>query len=232
LARLLVGTQLGGGNLIDLKTKQIQLLRVSPLVHDQRRFLRLQLAATRRRASKLAAQTRQPRESVKNIALPQWIEQRLMIMRPVHIDEFPSQAGQRLQRGRRTIDELAICPRNRENPLQNQLIVRAWLDAVFIEQRLHDLAQRALFKHRFHRAIFAAASDQVPVRALAQNKMERADNDRFARSRFTGDGGVTAVQRQGEIGYQRQIFDPQRAEHGRRILTKNIRGFLTTDVSG
>jgi hypothetical protein len=52
----------------------------------------------------------EPGEGVQNVQLAGRMQERLMLVRPVHIDQFLAQRGEHLERGGGTVDELAIGP--------------------------------------------------------------------------------------------------------------------------
>ncbi len=98
---------------MDLKAQQVQLLRVGAFIDDERGLLFLQLARLAHQGGQLFARRRQTGKGVQNVQLPGRMQERLMVVRPVHIDQFLAQGGQHLQRGGGTVDEFACWPRRR-----------------------------------------------------------------------------------------------------------------------
>src|SRR5213079_1550680 len=99
------------------------------------------------------------------------------------IDKFIAKIFQYRQRRWRPVDELPISPGRGESPLQDQ-IVFAWLYARFGKLRIELLQFRAA-KDCFDRAKVSASMNQRFIRTLTQQKLQRADDDRFARARFS-----------------------------------------------
>ena len=72
----------------------------------------------------------------------------------------------------------------------------------------------------FDRAGIRAGADLPFVGALAQQKLERADDDRFARAGLARDGDEAGRELPVEFFDQSQVFDAQRGErceHGARV---------------
>ena len=127
------------------------------------------------------------REAIEQRQLSLRRKKRLVIVRSVQIDQFVAKTFQHRERGRRAIDELAVAAAGGKRALDNQL-VRARLHSRFLELRIQF---REIFagKNRFDRARFRAGADERFVRALAEEQLQRADDDRFARAGLAGDGG-------------------------------------------
>jgi len=132
---LLVGLQSRCLDLLHLKAEQVELLRVSLFVHNERRLLIFQDSATRNQFTKRRALLFQSTERIKDGELFGGMEKRLMIVRPVHVHEPFADAGENVQRRGRAVDELTIRPRTRERALENELIVLTRLKAVLIDER-------------------------------------------------------------------------------------------------
>jgi hypothetical protein len=74
-------------------------------------------------------------------------------------------------------------------------------------------------KHRLDRATFFAAADERAVGAFAEDEVQRADDDGFARAGLAGDDIATRLEFQRQVAYQGKVFDAQRRQHLRTILT-------------
>ena len=134
-----------------------------------------------------------------------------MFVRAVHIDQFLAKRGQHLERGGGTVDELAVGPGGGENALKNQLVVRARFQSVFLKKGGRHRAALVQIEDGFDRATIATGTQESAIGPLAQQQIERADDDGFARARLPGNDIETGLQLQGQIGDQRQILDAQRA---------------------
>ena len=72
----------------------------------------------------------------------------------------------------------------------------------------------------FHRARIRPGADEALVRALAQEQLQRAQDDGFARARLAGDGDKTGGKLPVEFFDQSQVLDAERGErcqHGVRV---------------
>src|SRR5204863_9020547 len=99
------------------------------------------------------------------------------------INEFITKIFQHRQCRQRPVDELAISPGRGESPLQDQ-IVFAWLYARFGKLPIELLQFRAA-KDCFDRAKVSASTNQRFIRALTEQNLQRTDDNRFARARFS-----------------------------------------------
>src|ERR1043166_3662761 len=111
----------------------------------------------------------------------------------MNIDQPLAQLAEEVQRRRGTIDELAVRARPGEGPFQQKLLVFARLQSILIQ----ELSQRNLepgnVKHCLDGAIVAATANERAVSPLAENQVERANQDRFAGSGFAGNNVETGL---------------------------------------
>ncbi len=79
-------------------------------------------------------------------------------------------------------------------------------------------------EHRFHSAKIGAGANQGFVRAVAQQKLQRTDNDRLTRACFASDRDKTWSHLPLELFHQREIFNSQqsydRRHSGAECLSK------------
>jgi hypothetical protein len=68
-------------------------------------------------------------------------------------------------------------------------------------------------KNRLDGAAFFAAADERAVGALAEDEVERADDDGFARAGFAGDDVAAGLEFEREIAHQGEIFNAQGRQH-------------------
>ena len=73
-------------------------------------------------------------------------------------------------------------------------------------------------EHGLDRATVAAGADERAVGALAQHKVQRADEDGLAGAGFAGDDVAAGLQFQREVGHQGEVFDAQRGQHRLRVF--------------
>ena len=70
------------------------------------------------------------------------------------------------------------------------------------------------FEHGLDRADIGSGTDQGFVGPLAEKQLQRADNDRFARARLSGDGGESRTELPFQVLDQRQVLDSQQCQNG------------------
>ena len=136
-----------------------------------------------------------------------------MIVRAVQIDEAVAEVLEHGERRRAAVDELAVRARGGKDALQDQLAAFARLDAELLELRIQRL-RIAELKDRLDRAALRAGADQRLVRALAEDELERADDDRFARTRLAGHGDEAGRERPFEFLDEREVADAEGGEGG------------------
>ena len=78
----------------------------------------------------------QAAERVENRELFRRMQQRLVIVRAVHVHQPFADGGQRVQRGGRAVDELAVRAAGGERALEDELVVLARFQAVLFEKML------------------------------------------------------------------------------------------------
>ena len=76
----------------------------------------------------------QSAERVENRELLRRMQQRLMIVRAVHVHQPFADGGETLQRGRRAVDELAVGAGAGERALEDELIFLARFQAVLFQK--------------------------------------------------------------------------------------------------
>ena len=138
-----------------------------------------------------------------------------MIVRAVKIDQGVADVFQDRQRSRRAIDELTIGAGRGKCSLNNK-IVAAGFDAGFDQLRIQFL-QFFAGENRFRSTNVGAGADERLVGAFAQQKLERADDDRFARAGLTGDGGETRRNLPLELFHEREIFNSEQNQNSRHF---------------
>ena len=73
-----------------------------------------------------------------------------MLMRPVHVHQFPSDCGKDLEGRRRAVDELPVRARVGEHAFEDELVLRARLQAVRFKKLFHPRRAAPQFEHRLH----------------------------------------------------------------------------------
>jgi hypothetical protein len=69
-------------------------------------------------------------------------------------------------------------------------------------------------KNGFHGTKIGPGADERFVRAFAEQKLQCADDDGFARASFPGDGNESGSELPLEIFHEREIFYSQQSEDG------------------
>jgi len=110
-------------------------------------------------------------------------QQRLVVVRPMKVDEPITDLLQDSHSCLRSIDELAIGSRARINPFEKELTTLAWVDSLVFENPI-DTGALTEFEGSLNRALIGASPDQRFVRTLAEHQLQRAENYRFPSARF------------------------------------------------
>jgi hypothetical protein len=132
----------------------------------------------------------------------------------MHINQFLAQGGEHLEGGGGTVDELAVGPGGGEDAFEDQLMIRARFQAIFFKKAGRHAAVVVEVENGFDRATVAAGAQEGAIGPFAQEQVERADDDGFARAGFAGDDIVAGLQLQSQIGNQGQILNAQGGQHG------------------
>src|SRR5205823_8398668 len=113
----------------------------------------------------------------------------------------------------RSVDELAVRATRRKRALDNQ-IVAARLDTGLDQLRI-QLLQILAGKNSFRSASVGAGANERFVRPFAEQKLQRADDDRFAGAGFASDRGESGRDLPLELFHEREIFDSQQIKDSR-----------------
>ena len=134
----------------------------------------------------------------------------------MHIDQPVPDALQALQRHGTAVDELPVRAGGREAALEQQRGPFARLRADFTELRVDGGQPRLVLQPQFglDRARVRAGADERLVRALAEEEVQRVNQDRLARSGLAGQRVEAGAQFPSQVVDQRQVADAQRQEHG------------------
>lgn len=210
---LLFRMKFGRRDFVYLKTEEIQLLGVSLFVDDERGFLSFECGTTMDEFGKGIALPFQAAESVEDRKLTGGVEERLMVMRAMHIDEPLTDGAESGERGGRTVDKLAIGAGTGKGALENELAIFDRFETVFVEKGFERSLEPGDVKYGFDGTGIAATADECAVGAFAQNEVQGADDDGFARAGFAGDGIVAWLDFQSQVGHQSKVFNAQRCQH-------------------
>ena len=142
------------------------------------------------------------------------MQQRLVVVRAVHVHEPFADVSERGERGRRTVDKLAVGSGGGERAFKDKLIFLARFEAVFFEKIFQRRAKFFYIEDGLDRAAFLAAADERAVGAFAEDEVERADDDGFARAGFAGDDVAAGLKLQREVAHECEVFDAKRRQHG------------------
>ena len=136
-----------------------------------------------------------------------------MVVRTVNIDQPFAQRAECLQRGRRAIDELLVRAGIGEGPLEHELAVFAWLQSVLIEEGSQRRLEFAHVKDGFHRTAVRATANERAIRAFAEDKIERANENGFTGTGLAGDHVQARLQLERQVGDEREVLDSERGQH-------------------
>ena len=111
-------------------------------------------------------------------------KQRLVVVRPVQVDQVVAEPLQQAQRHRRIVDELPVAAR----PITRRTIScsSSQRSSPPSSSTAFDRRRVAQREHRLDRAAVRAAADQPLVGALAEHQLQRADDHRLAGPGFAG----------------------------------------------
>ena len=141
------------------------------------------------------------------------MQQRLMIMRTMHVHQPFADVAQRGQRSRRTIDELTVRARVGKRPFKHKLMLLTRFQPVFLQKIFDRGAQFFDVEDRFHRATLLAGADQRPIRPFAQHQIQRPQNDRLARPGLARNDIAARLKFKRQVTHQSEIFNAQRRQH-------------------
>ena len=151
-------------------------------------------------------------ESIQQIELKFLAQQGLVIVRPVHVDQQLADALQHLERDLAVVDQALRGAARPDDAADDQLSVLAGRQAEFLEDRVNV---RGILQDEtgFRATGVFARPDQRPVRALAEQQVERPDQDRFARARFAGDHVQARLKIHADVLDEGKVLDAERSQH-------------------
>ena len=210
---LLVGAELRGLDLVRLMAEQIDLALQGRLARRERGVLGGDGVQPGKVLLVFLPQRVGSGEGVEQVELPGVGEQRLVVVRPVQVHEPVAEQLQHGERGRAAIDELAVRAGGGKDALQNELRVLARLHALLFEPRVQARVV-AYREDRLDRAALRAGADERFLRPLAEDELERANDDRLARTRLARDRGEARRERPRQLFDEREIADAERGQGG------------------
>jgi phosphoribosyl 1,2-cyclic phosphate phosphodiesterase len=131
----------------------------------------------------------------------------------MNVHEPFADAGEHGQRGRRTIDELAVYACIGEMTFEDELVFLARFQAIRFEKLFQRCAKIFDIKDGLDRTAFLTAADERAVGAFAQDKVQRADDDGLASAGLARDGVAAGLEFQREVAHEGEVFDAQCRQH-------------------
>ena len=119
----------------------------------------------------------QSAKGVENGELARGVQQRLLIVRAVHIHQPFADLLEHGQRGGAAVDELAIAAGGGERAFEEQLIVLTRLQTVLLQKRGQRRIELGDIERGLDRALIGLGADKRTIGAFAQYEIERADED-------------------------------------------------------
>ena len=216
------GNEFGAGNLFDLKAQEIELLCISAFVDNEFAFLAQKIGATRDFFREGGTCFSEFTVGIEDIELPRSVEQRLVIVRAVHVDEHFAEGGEDSERGGRAVDKLAVGASGSESALEDELVIFARFEAILFEEggQGRDVPGG---EDRFDGAAIRAAADERAIGALPEHEVQCADDYGFTGACLACDGVVARRELESEIGHEGKILDAERRQH-RRIKANDGTG--------
>src|SRR5437763_10135117 len=138
---LLVRAQAGGGDFAGLMAEQIELLRVSFLIHDQAGFFGLERGAAADETGEAFPQRIQVAESIEKGELFCGMEQGLMVVGSVNVHQPFAEGGERVRGGGGPVDELAVGAGRAEGAFEDELAAVTRLESILLEKPFEGRSQ-------------------------------------------------------------------------------------------
>jgi hypothetical protein len=132
-------------------------------------------------------------------------EQRLVLVRPVQVDEEAPERLQQREGAGRAIDELLV-PRA-EDPLHHERVPLAGFEASVLEEGVDLVEVRVELEDRLDRTEALAGADEVVVGPLAEDELERTDDHRLAGAGLAGDADEAGPELPGEVVDEGEVLD-------------------------
>ena len=174
------GLQLRPGQLLDLVAQCVRQAELFALVHLQLRHLLpdgkvgVIFLAVRRPLFVIA------REAVQTGKMACLVKELLAVVLAMNLHQLQPQLLERRHRHRQAVDAADIFPVQEDLPLHQQLIAIRHLE------RRKPSKLRDPGKDRSNRRLIRPGADDIPVRPLAQDRIDRVDDDGLARPRLAG----------------------------------------------
>ena len=211
---LLVGLERGGPDLPGLMGEEVDLAFAGLGVGVGLRLLALESEPLRAGGAVVGEKFFRAAVGVEQTRLRLAGEEGLVIVRAVEIDQAVANLAEKRERGGRAVDELPARAGGGNDALEEELAVLAGFGTGFLEQRGNRRAggQR---RDGLDDAFRLAGADGGFVGAVAEEKLEPADENGFPRAGLAGDGHEAAGNVPRERFHQGKIADAKRGEHCR-----------------
>ena len=145
------------------------------------------------------------------------MQQRLMIVRAVHVDQPFADLLEHRERGGAAVDKLAVAAGSGKGALEEQLVFLTGFEAMFLEESGQGGLEFRNIERGLNCALIGFSADERAVGAFAENEVEGANENGFACARLAADGIVAGAELQREVGDQGKIANAQRFEHARAL---------------
>lgn len=136
-----------------------------------------------------------------------------MFVGTVEIHEEVSQGGQGGESGGRTVDELPVGTCGCERSPQHEKPLQTGVETVVGQQSVDGPLGMPCGEHGLHRTQVGPGTNGAAIGAFAEDQLDRAEDDGFARTGFSRDDVESRMEFQGQIGDECEIADAQRGEH-------------------
>jgi len=156
-------------------------------------------------------------------------KQRLVVVRAMQVHEVIAEALEQGERDRRIVDKLAVGGLA-DQAAHDELGIIAGVQAAIGEDDI-DFSRVAEFEHGLDGTRVLAGADQGFVRALAEDQLEGADNDRLAGTGLTGHADQARTEFPDEFIDQGQIADFEQSKHAWRETWGMMQGSLPESMT-
>lgn len=197
--------ELGRGDFLDLETEQFDLLIADEALVAEVVELVLRRGPGLIGGAVSAALGRGVGVGIEHGELPILREERLMLVRAMQIDEQSAEGFQERERAGRAVHELFVA--RAEDAFHHQRIAFAGLEAAAFEEGVDEVEIRIELEDRLDGAERFARADEIVVRALAEDQLQRADDHGLAGTRLAGDPDEARAELPGEVVDEGEILD-------------------------
>src|SRR5437588_11690085 len=203
----------GAGDLVHHVAEVVGLALHVVALRQQGRFPLLELPQARVRVARRGALDGGRGVEVENVALCVRLEQRLRLVLPVQVDQQRAELREGAHRARAAVHPGAGSPFPADLPFQYQsTVVRLHPQGGKGRQKAGE-GGRGEFEGALDHGLLSTGTDDVARGALAQQQGQGVHQHRLARTGFAGEDVQARSKREGDVGDDGEVADPQLRQH-------------------